>query len=214
MAAETLKGKGHAPSRAASVASTKGKDSRLYGFNTDFPLPSELAAIRCPFTIEPQTKDTVPIGYQGDAWHYVDRQIFEGTKTPVPWTGYWLCYKGKVVPVKNFAGVWFEIQKRDHIFEATRVMHHGMVFTHDPLPGIDLWAFRGVEKENLLALIKESQGDTTKLALAGRALNILEPAKDTPSEPEEDEPIRFDPPKPFEAEDQEGHAGMEMIPSP
>ncbi len=64
-----------------------------------------------------------------------------------------------------------------------------MAFAHDPLPGIDLWALRGVEKENLLALIKESQGDTTKLALAGRALNILEPAKDTPSEPEEDEPM-------------------------
>jgi len=64
-----------------------------------------------------------------------------------------------------------------------------MAFAHDPLPGIDLWALRGVEKENLLALIKESQGDITKLALAGRALNILEPAKDTPSEPEEDEPM-------------------------
>ncbi len=31
--------------------------------------------------------------------------------TPVPWTGYWLRYEGKVVPVENFAGVWFEIQK-------------------------------------------------------------------------------------------------------
>jgi len=122
------------------VTSTKGKDWRLYRFNTDFPLPSELAAIRCPFTIEPRTKDTVPISYRGDVWHYVDRQIFEGTKTPVPWTGYWLCYEGKVVPVKNFTGVWFEIQKRDHIFKATRVTHHGMAFAHDPLPGIDLWA--------------------------------------------------------------------------
>ena len=157
MAAETLKGKGRAPSWSASVIS-KGKDWRLYGFNTDFPLPSELAAIRCPFMIEPWTKDTVPISYWGDAWHYVDGQIFEGTKTPVPWTGYWLHYEGKVVPVENFARVWFEIQKRDHIFEATRVTHHGMAFTHDPLPGIDLWALWGVEKENLLALIKESQG--------------------------------------------------------
>jgi len=94
-----------------------------------------------------------------------------------------------VVPVENFARVWFEIQKRDHIFEATKVTHHRMAFAHDPLPGIDLWALRGVEKENLLALIKESQGDMTKLALAGRALNILEPTKDTPSEPEKDEPM-------------------------
>jgi len=53
MAAETSKGKGHTPSQAASVASTKGKDWRLYRFDTDFPLPSELAAIKCPFTIEP-----------------------------------------------------------------------------------------------------------------------------------------------------------------
>ncbi len=189
MAAETLKGKGHAPSWAASVALTKGRDWRLYGFDTDFPLPSELVAIKCPFTIEPWTKDTVPIGYWGDTWHYIDGQIFEGTKTPVPWTGYWLCYEGKVVPVENFARVWFEIQKRDHIFEATKVTHHRMAFAHDPLPGIDLWALRGVEKENLLALIKESQGDMTKLALAGRALNILEPTKDTPSEPEKDEPM-------------------------
>ncbi len=189
MAAETSKGKGHAPSRTTSVASTKRRDWRLYGFNTDFPLPSELVAIKCLFTIELRTKDTVPIGYRGDAWHYIDRQIFEGTKTPVPWTGYWLRYEGKVVPVENFAGVWFKIQKRDHIFEATRVTRHGMAFAHDPLPGIDLWALQGVEKENLLALIKESQGNTTKLALAGRALNILEPTKDTPSEPEEDEPM-------------------------
>jgi len=147
-------------------------------------------------------------------WHYIDGQIFEGTKTPVPWTGYWLHYEGKVVPIENFAGVWFEIQKRDHIFEATRVTCHGMAFAHNPLPGIDLWALRGVEKENLLALIKESQGDTTKLALAGRALNILEPTKDTPSKPEEDEPIRFDPPKPFEAKEPESHMGMETTLSP
>ena len=140
MATETSKGKGCAPSRAASVASTKGRDWRLYGFDTDFPLPSELAAIKCPFTIEPRTKDTIPIGYRGDAWHYVDGQIFKGTKTPVPWTGYWLHYKGKVVPIENFARVWFEIQKRDHIFKATQVTCHGMAFTHDPLPGIDLWA--------------------------------------------------------------------------
>jgi len=63
MAAETLKGKGHAPSRAASVASFKGRDWRLHGLNTDFPLPSELSTVRCPFTIEPQVKDTVPVGY-------------------------------------------------------------------------------------------------------------------------------------------------------
>jgi len=46
-----------------------------------------------------------------------------------------------------------------------------------------------VEKENLLALIKESQGNTTKLALVGRVLNILEPTKDALSEPEEDKPM-------------------------
>ncbi len=83
MTAKTSKGKGHTPSQAASVTSTKGRDWRLYGLDTDFPLSSELSAIRCPFTIEPWTKDTIPIGYQGDAWHYINRQIFEGTTTPV-----------------------------------------------------------------------------------------------------------------------------------
>ncbi len=63
MATETLKGKGCALSQAASVTSTKGRDWRLYGLDTDFPLPLELGAIRCPFTIEPRVKDTVPIGY-------------------------------------------------------------------------------------------------------------------------------------------------------
>ncbi len=72
--------------------------------------------------------------------YYINGQIFKGTTTPVPWMGYWLCYEGKVVPVENFAGVWFEIQKRNNIFKATRVTHHGMAFTHDPLPGVDLWA--------------------------------------------------------------------------
>jgi len=60
--------------------------------------------------------------------------------TPVPWTGYWLHYEGKVVPVENFARVWFKIQKRNNIFEATRVTCHRMAFAHDPLPGVDLWA--------------------------------------------------------------------------
>ncbi len=64
-----------------------------------------------------------------------------------------------------------------------------MAFAHDPLPGVDLWALRGVEKDSLLALIKENQDDTTKLALAGKALDILEPKRDTPSEPEEDKPM-------------------------
>ncbi len=54
-----------------------------------------------------------------------------------------------------------------------------MAFTHDPLPSIDLWALQGVEKDSLLALIKENQGDTTKLALAGRVLDILEPKRET-----------------------------------
>src|SRR6266403_1000351 len=189
MAAETSKGKGRSPSRAALVTSSKGRDWRLHGLNTDFPLPSELSAVRCPFTIEPRTKDTIPIGYRGDVWYYIDRQIFEGMTTPVLWTGYWLCYEGKVVPVENFAGVWYEIQKRNNIFEATRVTHHGMAFAHNPLPGIDLWALQGVEKDSLLALIKENQGDTTKLALARKALDILEPKRETPSEPEEDKPM-------------------------
>ncbi len=192
MAAETSRGKGHTPSQAASVASSKGRDWRLYGLDTDSPLPSKLSAIRCPFTIKPQTKDTIPISYWGDAWHYIDGQIFEGTTTPVPWTGYWLRYEGKVVPVENFARVWFEIQKKNNIFKAIRVTHHGITFAHDPLPGVDLWALQGVEKDSLLALIKENQGNTTKLALAGKALDILEPKRETPSEPEEDElmPIR------------------------
>jgi len=38
-------------------------------------------------------------------------------------------------------------------------------------------------------LIKENKGNTTKLALAGKALDILEPKRETPSEPEEDEPM-------------------------
>ncbi len=109
--------------------------------------------------------------------------------TPVPWTGYWLHYEGKVVPVENFTGVWFKIQKRNNIFKATRVTRHGMAFAHDPLPGVDLWALQGVEKDSLLALIKENQGNTTKLALARKVLDILEPRKETPSEPEEDKPM-------------------------
>ncbi len=64
-----------------------------------------------------------------------------------------------------------------------------MAFAHNPLPGIDLWALQGVEKDSLLALIKENQGDTTKLALARKALDILEPKRETPSEPEEDKPM-------------------------
>ena len=36
-----------------------------------------------------ETYGTIPIGYWGDAWHYIDRQIFEGTMTSgnMPWDG-------------------------------------------------------------------------------------------------------------------------------
>ncbi len=62
-----------------------------------------------------------------------------------------------------------------------------MAFAHNHLPSINLWALQGVEKDSLLALIKENQGDTTKLALARKVLDILK--KETPSEPEEDKPM-------------------------
>jgi len=78
-------------------------------------------ALRCPFEITLETTDTVPAEYRGNAYHFTVGQ--EG----IPFTRYYINFRGAKLAVSNYYGVWFEVQKRDTIFEAKRVLHRGYI---------------------------------------------------------------------------------------
>ena len=93
-------------------------------------------ALRCPFEISLETTDTVPAEYRGDAYHFTIGQ--EG----IPFTGYYINFRGAKLAVSNYYGVWFEVQKRDAIFEAKRVARDELHLPGLPMFGMDIVALK------------------------------------------------------------------------
>src|SRR5712672_2479732 len=93
-------------------------------------------ALRCPFEISLETTDTVPAEYRGDAYHFTIGQ--EG----IPFTGYYINFRGAKLAVSNYYGVWFEVQKRDAIFEAKRVARDELHLPELPMFGMDIIALK------------------------------------------------------------------------
>ena len=93
-------------------------------------------ALRCPFEITLETTDTIPAEYRGDAYHFTVGQ--EG----IPFTRYYINFRGTKLAVSNYYGVWFEIQKRDTIFEAKRVARDKLHLPKLPMFGMDIVALK------------------------------------------------------------------------
>src|SRR5712672_1153164 len=93
-------------------------------------------ALRCPFEITLETTNTVPAEFRGDAYHFTIGQ--DG----IPFTAYFINYKGARLAVSNYYGVWFEVQKRDTIFEAKRVARDELHLPELPMFGMDIVALK------------------------------------------------------------------------
>src|SRR5712675_2830217 len=92
--------------------------------------------LRCPFEIALETTDTVPAEYRGDAYHFTISQ--EG----IPFTGYYVNFRGAKLAMSNYYGVWFKVQKRDAIFEAKRVVCDELHLPELPMYGMDIVALK------------------------------------------------------------------------
>jgi hypothetical protein len=65
--------------------------------------PGQLSQQCCPFYLELEDHDSVPMVYKTNLWLLVTGQ--EGA----PWTGYYADFYRMKLAVSNFLGIWFEI---------------------------------------------------------------------------------------------------------
>jgi hypothetical protein len=74
--------------------------------------PGQLSQQHCPFYLEPEDRDLVPVVYKTNLRFLVTGQ--EGA----PWIGYYADFYGVKLAISNFLGIWFEIRRCDDSFEA------------------------------------------------------------------------------------------------
>ena len=113
------KGKGKAPT-----------DWRLRAVE-NVPTSSQLAALRLPFEVFPEQKDTVPAEFTAKVRHLTTPQ------EDAPWTGYYATFNGAKIAVSNIYGMWFEIRRRGQGFEAHRLARSELALPDLPLLGLD-----------------------------------------------------------------------------
>jgi hypothetical protein len=87
------------------------RDWRHATFGPGIAIPGhdELAALRCPFPIDLQEKDSIPTEFTSGAQHYVGEQDIMGT-VQAPMTSYYATLRGAPVVITNYGGVWFEVE--------------------------------------------------------------------------------------------------------
>jgi hypothetical protein len=76
------------------------------------PPKEQLSQQCCPFILELEDRDLVPMAYMENLQFLVTGQ--EGA----PWTGYYATFNGMKMAVTNFLGIWFEIRQHEGEFEA------------------------------------------------------------------------------------------------
>jgi hypothetical protein len=97
------------------------RDWRHATFGPGIAIPghNELAALRCPFPIDLQDKDSIPTEFTSGAQHYVGGQDITGA-VQAPMTSYYATLRGAPVVIANYGGVWFEVELRQNKTVAVR----------------------------------------------------------------------------------------------
>jgi hypothetical protein len=80
-----------------------------FGPGIAIPRQDELAALRCPFPIDLQDKDSIPAEFMSRAQHYVGGQDITGT-VQAPMISYYATLRGAPIVIANYGGVWFEVE--------------------------------------------------------------------------------------------------------
>jgi hypothetical protein len=108
-----------------------------YENNVPITPEDELAKLRLPFELRPETTQNIPSEFSHNAnFLTVTTTPVEGQFT-VPWTGYYVTYNGANFAVSNAFGVWFEIRRREETWEAFRVARPQFQLKDWPAEGIN-----------------------------------------------------------------------------
>jgi hypothetical protein len=82
----------------------------MFGLGIAIPGHDECTALKCPFFIDLQEKDSIPAEFTSRAQHYVSGQSIMNT-IQAPWTSYYMMLRGASIAVTNYGGVWFEVEQ-------------------------------------------------------------------------------------------------------
>jgi hypothetical protein len=115
------------------------RDWRHATFGPGIAIPShdELAALRCPFPIDLQDKDSIPAEFTSGAQHYVGGQDITGT-IQAPMTSYYATLRGAPIVIANYGGVWFEVELRQNKTVTVRPARALLKVKHLPYHGMNL----------------------------------------------------------------------------
>ncbi len=83
-------------------------DWRHVMFGVIFPTEGELDVLWCPFFIEAQSRDSIPMAHTTNTFHYVSGQEIPGTEVCAPWTLYYTKLGNTPLAIVNYGSVWFE----------------------------------------------------------------------------------------------------------
>jgi hypothetical protein len=84
-----------------------------FGAGIAIPSPGECTALRCPFPIDLQERDSIPAEYTSGAHHYIARQRIMDM-VQAPWTSYYAILRGAPLTIANFGRVWFKVKRQEN----------------------------------------------------------------------------------------------------
>jgi hypothetical protein len=153
------------------------RDWRHATFGPGIAIPShdECAALKCPFPIDLQEKDSIPAEFTSGAQHYVSGQSIMDT-IQAPWTSYYAILKGAPISIANYGRIWFKVEWRENRFIAVRPTWAILRVKHLLYMGI-----------NLQSLV--DSGEPTPAELQ-RSRPLSWAATEVHSEPEQDKGMR------------------------
>src|SRR5882757_2866453 len=121
------------------TAPAHGRDWRYrvdYQEGKTLQTPEQLATLRCPFRLTPETIPGIPDEYTKGLHHFISSP----SMVMIPWTGYYAPYKRAQIAVANAYGVWFEITRRNSEWSAIRPARSSLHLNNWPCDGINLAA--------------------------------------------------------------------------
>jgi hypothetical protein len=109
----------------------------MFGAGVAIPGLNECAALKCPFPIDLQERDSIPAEYISRAHHFVARQKITETMQ-APWTSYYAMLRGALLAIANFGGVWFKVERQKNKTIAVQLARAILRVKHLPYRGINL----------------------------------------------------------------------------
>jgi hypothetical protein len=91
----------------------------MFGPGIVIPGHDKLAALKCPFLIDLQEKDSIPAEFTSRVQHYVRGQDITGT-IQAPITSYYTTLREAPIVIANYRGVWFEVELQQNKTVAIR----------------------------------------------------------------------------------------------